>query len=320
MKKITYLALCLGFSLAANGQQTTVDFESLNLTTAESYNDGSDGSGGFNTQNVFFFNDYQGYWSGGFAYSNMTDVTTAGFLNQYSVYAGSGANNSSNYGLFTTFGYLTFSQGVALDSVKICNTTYAALSMKNGDSFAKQFGSPNNASGTPDGTNGEDFFLLRIYSLDAASATVDSLDFYLADFRFSDNTQDYIIEDWTNLDLSPLGTVNGLAFKLKSSDVGAFGMNTPNYFALDNLTFKSTLGVQDLHSDLVKTYPNPVQDLLTINWNGEADIALYDVSGTLVASGKHKNSSILNIEALAAGVYELKVSATGQVFSEKIVK
>ncbi|MCV6038158.1 DUF4465 domain-containing protein, partial [Escherichia coli] len=32
-----------------------------------------------------------------------------------------------------------------------------------------------------------------------------------------------------------LGTVSGLQFALSSSDSGAFGMNTPAYFAMDSL-------------------------------------------------------------------------------------
>jgi hypothetical protein len=60
------------------------------------------------------------------------------------------------------------------------------------------------------------------------------VEFYLADFRFADNSQDYILDSWGFVDLSALGTVDFLEFDLSSSDNGAFGMNTPGYFALDN--------------------------------------------------------------------------------------
>jgi hypothetical protein len=61
------------------------------------------------------------------------------------------------------------------------------------------------------------------------------VDAYLADFRVSDNSQDYVVDDWTFVDLGTLGTVDSLSFELSSSDTGDFGMNTPAYFALDNL-------------------------------------------------------------------------------------
>ena len=53
------------------------------------------------------------------------------------------------------------------------------------------------------------------------------------------NAQDFILSQWTTMDLSPLGSPTRLAFSLSSSDNGPFGMNTPAYFALDNLAVTS---------------------------------------------------------------------------------
>jgi len=64
-----------------------------------------------------------------------------------------------------------------------------------------------------------------------------SEDFYLADYRVpSSVAQPYVISQWTTVDLTPLGNATSLEFALTSSDVGQFGMNTPAYFAMDNLT------------------------------------------------------------------------------------
>ena len=96
--------------------------------------------------------------------------------------------------------------------------------------FPKKFGG---ASG-----DDPDFFLLNIEGQDAFSNAVGSVDFYLADFRFTNNAQDYILNDWAFVDLNSLGTsVSSLHFSLSSSDNGAFGMNTPAYFAIDNLQY-----------------------------------------------------------------------------------
>ena len=62
-----------------------------------------------------------------------------------------------------------------------------------------------------------------------------SVDFYLADYRYADSSQDYIVNAWEYIDLSSLGSVDELSFSLSSSDNGSFGMNTPNYFAIDNI-------------------------------------------------------------------------------------
>jgi hypothetical protein len=101
--------------------------------------------------------------------------------------------------------------------------------MRNGDSFAKKFG----------GENGDDpdWFKLTITGQDVAGAVTGEVDFYLADFRFANNTQDYIVHDWTFVDLTSLGDhVKCLEFGLFSSDSGQYGMNTPSYFAMDHLT------------------------------------------------------------------------------------
>ncbi|NET62291.1 MAG: DUF4465 domain-containing protein [Symploca sp. SIO2E6] len=217
--------------------QEVVDFEDLTLSPESFYN-GSDGAGGFTSKGVFFNNSYNptfDSWSG-WSYSNTTDTTTPGFTNQYSAFTGSGFNGSSNYGIAFTFSpgdaYIDVPTGFSVNSARITNTTYAALSMLNGDQFAKKFGGPSG--------NDPDFFLLTITGLDDSNAVVGTVDFYLADYRFADNSQDYILDTWELLDLSSLTDATRLSFALTSSDVGSFGMNTPAYFALDDLTLDSS--------------------------------------------------------------------------------
>ena len=84
-------------------------------------------------------------------------------------------------------------------SAQVTNTTYAWDSMLNGDGFAKQFGG---ASG-----DDPDFLQLVITGYDALGVATGSVDFLLADYRFADNAQDYILTDWTPVDLSSLGAV-----------------------------------------------------------------------------------------------------------------
>ena len=109
----------------------------------------------------------------------------------------------------------------------LTNTTYAALSMRDGDSFAKRFG----------GVTGDDpdYLFLTITGKDAGNGDTGTIDFYLADFRFADNADDYILDDWTFVDLSSLGAVSSLEFTMTTTDVGQFGANTPLYFAIDNI-------------------------------------------------------------------------------------
>ncbi len=218
--------------------QTVIDFEDLGLPPNSYYN-GADGAGGFTSRGALFNNTYNamyGTWIG-WSYSDTRDVTTPGFMNQYSAYKvphGGGAGRSA------TFAVAYVSQdptdppptillppGTAPASVRITNSTYAALSMRDGDQFAKKFGGP-------DGTD-PDYFVLTIAGFDADGNATGSVDFYLADYRSGDPTLAYIIDKWTKVDLRPLGDAAVLTFALASSDNGPFGMNTPAYFALDNL-------------------------------------------------------------------------------------
>ncbi len=194
------------------------------------YWNGSDGSGGLTTGGVTFRNDYNaGYssWSG-FAISNRTDTTTAGWGNQYSAYPGSGAGGSTNYAVGFTGGPTEISFA-ALDvtglGMSIANTTYTVLSMLTGDDYAKKFGGPT-------GTDPDWLKLTITGSLLGVSGV--SFDFYLADFRFADSAQDYILTDWSFVDLSALGTVDKIAFNVTTSDNTGGWPNTPTYFALDH--------------------------------------------------------------------------------------
>ena len=234
--------LVLGGLVLATSKATAgiVDFDDLTPTTpyagpgGGAYWNGSDASGRFASRGVQFLNNYDSGYSSwnGWSYSNTTDATTAGITNQYSAYTG-GAYSGTNYGVYyapwTPTQTVTATAPGTFQGMYVTNITYAALSMLNGDSFAKRFGG---ASG-----NDQDWFLLTITGRNASGAATGMVDFYLADYRFENNAKDYMVDDWTFVDLTSLGeNVKSLEFALTSSDVGAWGMNTPAYFAMDSLT------------------------------------------------------------------------------------
>lgn len=306
MKKRLFLASAL---LAATSlqAQTTVDFEDLTLPAVDTFYTGEDNTGQYTSHNVIFENTYEtttwGYSWSGFAYSNMTDDQTAGYANQYSAFAGSGADNSENYAIYYNSDTLIFpGTGATFGDVAITNTTYAGISMRDGDQFAKQFGSPNGADGQPDGTNGEDFFYVTIYGWDNQDELVDSLEIYLADFRFSDNSQDYILKDWTTFNLSDLDGSKYFTFGFTSSDVGQFGINTPLYFAMDNLTYSEYVNTIDTYTTkTVSVYPNPAVDHVYIEGDLE-DFVILSQLGEVVLQGNINQGSI-DISTLPAGIY-----------------
>ncbi|TWT83037.1 hypothetical protein CA13_45000 [Planctomycetes bacterium CA13] len=221
----------------------TTQFEDVgSRLSEESFNNGSDGRGGFTSNSLNFNNDYNseyGSWSG-WAFSNTTDTTTPGYFNQYSAFAAGGANGSDTYAVASVYGIdlpnivRDESNGIGFKELSVTNTTYAALSMREGDAFAKKFG----------GESGDDadWLLLTIQGLNNQDESVGTVDFYLADYRFDDNSLDYIVSDWTTVDVSSLTAATKLVFSLSSSDNGDFGMNTPAYFAIDNVVLDQSSG------------------------------------------------------------------------------
>lgn len=225
-------ALGLVSSVQSTFGSLVVDFEDLPLAP-ESYYNGSDGAGGFTSNGTFFNNDFDDRfpaWSG-WSYSNVTDNATPGYGNQYSAVTAGGADGSSNYavGFASAPGEATIDLPASMfpQSMLVTNTTYAYLSMLHGDQFAKQFGGP--AGDDPD------YFLLTITGLDGGGKPMGAVEVYLADYRFEDSALDTLVGSWTEVDLSALSSARKLSFGLESTDVGQFGMNTPAYFAVDNL-------------------------------------------------------------------------------------
>jgi len=214
------------------------DFEDLTLEP-ESFWNGSDESGIFETGHATLdnFHDTEyGYWEG-FAYSNTTDTSTPGYENQYSAVAEGGAQGSEIYGVgyYGTFyenppPTVTFNntdEGYTVSGLYVTNATYTYLAISEGDAVSKVFGGP-------DGDD-PDWFLLKIHGLNMEGEIKSTVEFYLADFRFEDNVDDFIVQDWTWVDLTSLGPITGLQFTLSSSDMGDYGMNTPAYFAIDTI-------------------------------------------------------------------------------------
>lgn len=317
MKKNYKLALFLACMTVANtvSAQFSIDFEDLSVPGADSAWLGSDGSGGFTSNGVFFQNVYDqqfGYWNG-FVYSNSTDVTTPGFINDYSAYTGIGSNGSDNYAVCFTFGTtIDFGSPRHFTSIDITNTTYAAISMLNGDDFGKQFGSNYDAFGTVDGTNGEDWFKLLIIGRDIDSVVTDTVEFYLADYRFADSTQDYIVDTWETVVLDDLGDVRYVEFVMESSDVDGGYINTPAYFAFDNLTINN-LGAEELSSTKYLVYPNPANT--NINFVGlSGELKVFNNLGQLVAKDNLTGVNQIDISLLANGTYTYKVGTVSGIF------
>lgn len=320
MKKIKLFFVLLLSSVALHSQ-TLCDFEALSLP-ADSFWNGADLSGDFSVNQVIFPNYYDtsfgGFWSSGWAYSNRTDSSTVAVdISNYATYL---YNAKTAHGNNASQNYLIGTQGstIILDSnsnrpkgVFVTNTTYAYNSMKLGDGFAKQFG----------GTSGNDpdYFKLVIRNYVDGSLSNDSVYVFLADYRDSDNTQDYILRDWVYVSLDAFEASDSLLFTLSSSDAGTFGMNTPAYFALDDVSFDSTLSVpQYLVARELPLFPNPVLDVLHISEEIEF-LNITNTQGQVIYSQQVKNTKI-DLQYLPSGTYFIQGWEGKTYYTNRFVK
>jgi hypothetical protein len=303
------------------------NFEDLELAN-ESYWNGSEGEGFFQTESVVFLNDYNteyGSWSQ-WAYSNVTDNTTPGYANQYSAATGAGFEADEQETGIYAVGYASayappvvkFADDEAhtVKGFYVTNSTYAALAMMHGDSYSKKFGGETG--------NDPDWLKLSVWGLHNGTNT-DTVEFYLADYRFDDNAQDYILQTWQWVELSELGYVDSLQMMLSSSDVGEWGMNTPAYFCTDNFY------IGDAENSIVafaddaafQVYPNPATDHISINFPeySSGKVTIIDVAGTVVRQTEFASiNQNIDISALQPGLYVVQVQAGSLMKSRRIIK
>jgi len=166
-------------------------------------------------------------WSG-FALSKNTDKSDATIKNEFSVYDVSGAEESEVFSVFkqseTIKHRISFNdnQSHTLKSIMVNNST---LTYKAFDSFDKKAN--------------VDYMLLTITGYNSAGAITQSVDTLLADFRPIKTPNKFIISEWTEVDLKPLGSVQSIELQITSSADSDPNKTLPKYVCIDNLKISS---------------------------------------------------------------------------------
>ena len=241
------------------GGTTTVGTASFDDVTLGSngYWTGEEGENEMFSGGWIFTNYYSQAYSfwGGFTASNHTDLTQSGMDAQYTAITAGGYDGSAQYGVAYTLGvqtdvYASDGQAHTVTGCYVTNNLWAYQSVVNGDASSTPFG----------GTSGNDpdWFKLTATGKNAAGQTIGTLDFYLADYRFDNNDEDYVIDTWEWFDLSPLGAVHTISFSLSSTKGNAYGMLTPAYFCIDDFNGTAPGQPQDEPPYVV----NPVEDVV----------------------------------------------------------
>ena len=296
----------------------------------ETYYNGNDGAGGFKTDYLFFPNNYNEAWDSwsGWAASKMQDDTTRGFTNQYSTIAttnapffvNSAVQNEIRGPYFEDYDYNLLAKTRApapwpMD-IYITNATYAYWDMKEGSAFSKKFGG---ASGTD-----ADYLRVLVKYTDAENAILWTDTVYLADYRFSNSADDYIVNEWINTKEGDWGgqMFHKIQFEMQSSDNGQWGMNTPAYFCLRYVfNYSNVNTMENINFTL---YPNPATSQFFVS--SEENIQEWSVcnlAGDVVLGGK-LSYQLKQIDAdvsnLANGLYFVTIKTDKGVATKKFIK
>lgn len=320
MKKTTITLMVLAIaSLKGNAQNHIETFEGFTLPSNSAYTNTN--SIAFDGVSKSFEHKYDtafNFWKGGFAYTNKYDSSTAGYSNLYGVKPYKGYNGSNMYTVGQNKGTIKLkSPYKGVEGMYITNTTYAYKSMLLGDAFAKKFGGPSG--------NDPDWFKITIKGFRNGSMKSDSVEFYLADFRFSNNAQDYIVSSWQWVNTMSLGEVDSIRFYMYSSDVGQFGINTPLFFGIDNITSSASfVGLTDWSgTESSHVYPNPAKDAVYVKHleNSETEYCILNIDGKIIQQGYiSKNNHRLNVSEFPSGVYILRFQNGNRQETHKIIK
>ncbi len=103
----------------------------------------------------------------------------------------------------------------------VCSTTYFTLVAEQGNSFSPAL-------------SGNDEIKIYATGYDATGAELNTVSMTLA-------KKDAITKSWTAWDLSALGTVVRIKFNIMGGPTDDWGMKSPKYFAIDDITVEETV-------------------------------------------------------------------------------
>lgn len=320
-KTITKLALIASVALNIHAKaQATITFDTFTLSPNSYYqnNNGDDFSEGGATFQYGWATSWNG-WESGSAYTNLNDTVNGTYTNLYGCIPGV-AFGGNNYATVQTGAVISFSNSTtAVNGFYITNTTYAWKEIKNGG-FGRKFG---DTTGTKSGTSipqghYPDWFKVLVKGYRGGNMLTDSIEFYLADYRTSGTSNDYVVKNWQFVNCAPLGQVDSITFVMKSSDNNAFGMKTPAFFSIDNFITQTTVGIEELSTvSNITLFPNPTSQHLFLNFeshtSNDLSIHLFDITGKRllyqnIQSNIGSNQLNLNVEHLESGIYFIEMA------------
>ena len=190
-----------------------------------------------------------------FAYANKQANTYYDLMEDMCNSTVGGAYKGDNYAVFfdptgfapATVTVLNNPDGQVIPGFYITNAAYTVNAILYGDgnfNHGETDGQGNTIYDNQGNVVGqEEFHKGDFLKLTISADNDEELEFMLADYT-SDNEDDwYYVSDWQYVDLSSLGTVKELEFKLTSSRRNTYGYTTPLYFCMDDFGAQAPVSV-----------------------------------------------------------------------------
>ncbi len=190
-----------------------------------------------------------------FAYANKQANTYYDLMEDMCNSTVGGAYKGDNYAVFfdptgfapATVTVLNNPDGQVIPGFYITNAAYTVNAILNGDgnfNHGETDGQGNTIYDNEGNVVGQvEFHKGDFLKLTISADNDEELEFMLADYT-SDNEDDwYYVSDWQYVDLSSLGTVKELEFKLTSSRRNTYGYTTPLYFCMDDFGASAPVAV-----------------------------------------------------------------------------
>lgn len=144
---------------------------------------------------------------------------------------------------------------------------------------------------------------------------------------------------WTTNVMSPLVGDKGTSWIVQTVSLNTFvgnvinvrfrgvtGNNWESDMAIDDISIKQTVGMNENVFGNISIYPNPAQDNLIIDGiinNEGIDLSITDITGKAIvnySSTSNNNQRLINISELSSGVYFIKLNKEGATQTLKFVK
>jgi hypothetical protein len=103
--------------------------------------------------------------------------------------------------------------------------------------------------------------------------------------------------------------------------LGGIVQATPNI--LFGYELSAPTGIEEIGNDLFSVYPNPVSDIVTVNYKGvekNTTYVIYDLAGKVVLTGtiQNENTSV-NVSSIASGSYLLDIFSNNASIGKKLI-